>query len=375
MGIIGYLRNARRNRKKEVLKKALKNAKNKEEKLSLLRKHLKGNWFADSVISTVIDIMKQVDNGDLSAESYEILKMTHKSFSQECLRRLGVNVGKIYKEASDENITSMISSGEIDYRDMKDIQEQHLGLLISNIINGDKTSYWLKKYGLSSVLSDKQYTEIALSEGLLNPDGVYEYDVYEYTDGGIQYKGSEPYLYMASYESVEVLLQHGADPNKNYMISEEYDHGYSFYHRETPVINVVSSEKVSLFLKYGANPFNIDDSRFSKNNPIHQEISEARAKGEQYYLSGHARIDALKKYAVLPKEELQKIISQIEKEASSKMKEDPLKLRMDKLKEKLGNNVGKTADPKTNNIRVEDIRKADETVKIIKPMIKDKYRE
>ncbi|MBQ8869993.1 MAG: hypothetical protein IJ019_01295 [Alphaproteobacteria bacterium] len=375
MGIIGYLRNARRNRKKEVLKKALKNAKNKEEKLSLLRKHLKGNWFADSVISTVIDIMKQVDNGDLSAESYEILKMTHKSFSQECLRRLGVNVGKIYKEASDENITSMISSGEIDYRDMKDIPEKHLGLLISNIINGDKTSYWLKKYGLSSVLSDKQYTEIALSEGLLNPDGVYEYDVYEYTDGGIQYKGSEPYLYMASYESVEVLLQHGADPNKNYMISEEYDHGYSFYHRETPVINVVSSEKVSLFLKYGANPFNIDDSRFSKNNPIHQEISEARAKGEQYYLSGHARIDALKKYAVLPKEELQKIISQIEKEASSKMKEDPLKLRMDKLKEKLGNNVGKTADPKTNNIRVEDIRKADETVKIIKPMIKDKYRE
>ena len=48
---------------------------------------------------------------------------------------------------------------------------------------------------------------------------------------------------------------------------------------------------------------------------------------------------------------------------------------MEKLKEKVGNNVGKTADPKTNNIRVEDVRKADETVKIIKPMIKEKYRE
>ncbi len=341
------------------INKDLDTAKTVEEKVAVLKKYY--GPFRQDITSlrhckkAIFAVQKFDHDRAFSEEDYDVLKKY--GFSTNILYSCGVRAVDIYKDAPGEKITSLINDNQIKIYDIKKLSPKHQKELMQRHAPDGLDSYAARIF-----LQDVELTKMAVQCGL-NTNGYVE----DYAGNANDYY-TNPYLTYANSECAEILLQNGANPDEYYR--EFNDFGECIDKRCILEKSITDKEKVALLLKYGANPFLVTQ-KLDPNNPTHQLILDARKKGKDYYISGQAHYDAITKYA--NQSARRKLIPILKKKIGANQnsdKEDLLQLKCDKLKEKLGNKVGKTGNTQTNTINISHVRIADEQVKISKAIMK-----
>lgn len=370
MSILQKIKQTKEKMKLKKLTNALNQAETHDEAVAILKKQLKkeGIGRTEPCLTKALKILKGSENIKLiSKKDYELLRDAGVSVDE--MRRKGIKIGELYKDASDKEMARLIRDKLIDIQDLTpNLQKKHQEMIIKQCMDTQKNK------GASIILKDEHYTEIALANGL-DVNGVIHEEWISAGEFGTMASNmiaewETPYLMVASDKVAEKLLQKGANPDVRYIVNEGEGEYVSpenvsileFFMKEN------NSSRVFQLLKYGANPFLVD-KELDSNNPIDKMILQAREKGKDYYFKGKARYDAAKKYVASPFKE--KLLPELEKSLRDNSVA-PLPLQLDKLHENHGDKLKKTGTQ--TGVDISHVRIADKHINTLNPLIVSKMK-